>query len=101
MQHVTVQPDNEECRLLGCYAVWFLFLQEQHDLTSHKTAFFIVTVLKILNFTQNLWAEPCSGDVMCLLWGKNWDFISQKMAFVISHRRGNIKSYIALTDWSL
>jgi hypothetical protein len=28
-------------------------------------------------------AEFCSGDVMFLLWGKNWVFISQKTAFFI------------------
>jgi hypothetical protein len=41
--------DNEnnniqECRLLGCYAEWFL--KEPHGVTSQKTAFFIVSTVK-------------------------------------------------------
>jgi hypothetical protein len=36
--------DYEECHLLGCYAMWILWLlQEPHGVTSQKTAFFIHT----------------------------------------------------------
>jgi hypothetical protein len=40
---------SEEWCLLGCYAVWFL--QEPHGVTTQKTPFFIVTVVKTSNLT--------------------------------------------------
>jgi hypothetical protein len=43
----------EEWCLVICYAVWLLFLQEPHGVTSQKTAFFIVTAVKTPNLTQN------------------------------------------------
>jgi hypothetical protein len=42
----------EECRLLWCYAVWFL--QEPHNVTSQKMAFFIVTAAKSSNLKKLL-----------------------------------------------
>jgi hypothetical protein len=50
----------EECRLLGCYAVWLVrndvseerrFLQQPHVVASQKTAFFVVIAVKISNLT--------------------------------------------------
>jgi hypothetical protein len=41
----------EECCLLRCYAMWLLFLQEPHGITSQKMAIFIVTAIKTSNFT--------------------------------------------------
>jgi hypothetical protein len=51
------------------------FLQEPHGITTQKTTFFIVTTVKELS------GLLCSGDVICLLWGVNWDFISRNKAF--------------------
>jgi hypothetical protein len=48
------------------------FLQEPHGVTYQNTKFFIVTAVKI-----------CSRDVMCLHWGTNWVFITQKTVFFI------------------
>jgi hypothetical protein len=43
----------EECRLLGCYAVWVLgFLQVPHGVTSQNTADFIDTAVKISNLIE-------------------------------------------------
>jgi hypothetical protein len=39
----------EECRLLRCYAVWYL--QEPHVVTSQKIAFLILTIVRTSNLT--------------------------------------------------
>jgi hypothetical protein len=44
---------------------------------SRKASFFVVTAVK----TSNLWA--LSGDVMCILRGMDWAFVTQKTAFFI------------------
>jgi hypothetical protein len=41
----------EECRVLGCGAVWYLLL-EPHGATLQNTEFFIVTAVKTSNHTK-------------------------------------------------
>jgi hypothetical protein len=40
--------EYEECRLLGCDALWFL--QELHGITSQKTAFFTFEFVYIITY---------------------------------------------------
>jgi hypothetical protein len=47
--------DYEACRLLGCYAVWLLFSQEAHGLTSQKTASFCAHHIKMLLYMLFFW----------------------------------------------
>jgi hypothetical protein len=61
----------------------YYFLHEPHDVTSQKTAFFIVITVQTSNLAQNYSLGLCSGEVICLLWGTKKVLISHKTAFFI------------------
>jgi hypothetical protein len=66
---------SEECRLLGCYAVW-------------------VTIL------VTLISEPICSYETTVLTRATRCTISED-GILHSHRRENLKSYVALTGWAL
>jgi hypothetical protein len=71
------------------------FLQEPHGVTSKKTAFSIVTALHIINRLGSV-TEQYYVYLSCELW-----FYILEDDILHSHRRENLKSYIALTGLTL
>jgi hypothetical protein len=68
-------------------------LQEPQDVTSQKTAFFIVIAVKTSTLTQQQPPGLCNGDVVSPVRYELGFYIPED-GFLHSHRRENLKSYI-------
>jgi hypothetical protein len=78
-------PQVEECRLLGCYAVWLLVT---------------ASVVPISPILVTLMKEALSSSETSVLTRTIRRNIPED-DILHSHLRENLKSYIALTGWTL
>jgi hypothetical protein len=75
------------------------FLQEPHAFTKQKTPLFIVTAVNTSNLTWHYLAGLCNRDVSPVKY--ELGFYIPEDGTLHSHRREHLKSYTALTGWTM
>jgi hypothetical protein len=91
---------SEECRLLGCYAVWLL--RELTMVCLRSVGRLPVTANGVPNspILVTLMMKALGSSETSVLTKVTWHNIPEDGIFH-SHRCENLKSYIALTGWTL